>query len=107
MKYDEDIKSTSQILESFFSNFLNGKMETYSKLDNGWIKVLKSIPRDGEKMAAHSEIKEIKNGCVYIETDHSGWIQLLQIHKKKILFALKKEFPDIEFKDFLFIVKEK
>ncbi len=107
MKYDKEIKSASQILETYFSGILSGKMEEYSALDKGWHKILKSIPKDGERLASHTSIKEIKNGCMYIETDHSGWIQLLQLHKRKILYALKKEFSSINIKEFLYTVKEK
>ncbi len=107
MKFDDQIKSTSEIIEKCFSNLLEGKMKHYSSMDQGWEKILKNIPGNGEKIAAHSEIKEIKNGLLYIETDHSGWIQLIQLHKKQILFLLKKEFASLEIKDFYFTVKEK
>ncbi len=107
MKYDENIKSASEILETYFSSLLGGKIEEYNAQDKGWKKVLLTIPKDGEKMVAHSTIKEIKNGCMHIETDHSGWIQLLQLHKTKILTALKKEFPSLTIKSFSFSVKEK
>ncbi len=107
MKYDDDIKSASQVLETFFSGLLGSKANEYTTLDKGWQKVLKTIPRDGEKMASHSEIKEIKNGCLYIQTDHPGWVQLFQLHKKKIMYTLRKEFPSIQIKDFFFLIKEK
>ncbi len=106
MKYDEEIKKGSEILEKFFSGLLGGKIEEYTAQEKGWKKVLMNIPIDGEKMAAHSVIKEIKNGYIYIETDHSGWVQLFQLHKNSILRSLKKEFSTLEIKNIVFTVKE-
>ena len=114
MKYDT-IQSSSDILDNFFSGLLKGKMEELTSLDRGWQKVLCELDvgckriegetKDGEKLAIHSSVKEIKNGIIFVETDHPAWIQLFNFHKKRILSCFKKDFPQITVKDMNFTVK--
>lgn len=58
----------------------------------------------GANLAAHSRIKELEQGIVYIETDHPGWIQLLKIEERKILSALQKRFSGLEIKGIRFFL---
>ena len=114
MNYD-NIQSSSDILENFFSGLLKGKIDELSSLDTGWQKILCNLDtnnkrkegetKDGEKLATHSSVKEIKNEILFIETDHPAWIQLFNFHKKRILYSFRKEFPQIPIKDMNFTVK--
>ncbi len=106
MKYDNSIKSASNILETFFSDLLEDQFKEYKALDSGWQKVLLSLQGDGEKMASHSKIIDLKNQYLYVETDHPAWIQLFQLRKKKILIQLKKYFPSLEIKEIFFTLKK-
>ncbi len=115
MKYDELITSSATIIENYFSGLLKGKVEEISSLERGWQKVLCELDagskrkegqtKDGEKLAIHSNLKEIKNKILHIETDHNAYIQLFNFHKKRILFIFRKEFPQIPVKDMNFTIK--
>lgn len=115
MTNDEDINKASDLLESLFSDMLGDKVKEESNLRKGWKRVLEHIPKDektvekygyvGEKLAAHSRIIELKNNLLYLETDHPGWIQLFSLYRNKILKGLKKEFPELEIRDFSFMLK--
>jgi len=105
MTNDEDISKVSDLIESLFSDILVVKGKDENNLKKGWKKVLSHIPVDGEKLAAHSRIIELKNTLLCLETDHSGWIQLFYLYRKKIIQGLKKEFPALEIRDFSFVLK--
>lgn len=107
MTNDEDINKISDLLESLFSDILGGKSTNENNLNKGWKKVLQHIPIDGEKLAAHSRVLDLKNTLLCLETDHSGWIQLFYLYRKKIIQGLKKEFPSLEIHDFSFTLKGK
>ena len=43
--------------------------------------------------AAHSRIKTLEKGLVWIEVDHPGWKQILQTKKSKLLSDFHYRFP--------------
>lgn len=47
----------------------------------------------GKDIALHSEISDIDKNCLYLETDHPGWIQIINLKKQQILGEIEKEFP--------------
>ena len=115
---DFSVQSASDLLNNFFTDVLSFSPEKVfseaegGSLDRGWKTVLYSIrgygeERDiGEKLAAHSRIIDLKNDVLFLETDHSGWIQLFGLYKKRILTALKKEFPELKINGFSFTLKK-
>ncbi len=104
MKYD-NIQSSSNILEKFFSGLLSGKIEEFSSFDRGWQKILCQIPNKGEDLATHSNLKEIKNNILFVETDHPAWVQLFNFNKKRILKIFNEEFKEFNAKDIHFTIK--
>ncbi|MFI3256720.1 MAG: DUF721 domain-containing protein [Spirochaetales bacterium] len=106
MNNKDPIYKVSDILDSFFPDLLRNKIQEKNNLNENWRKVLLHIPKDGERLVAHSKILEIKNNSLYLETDHPGWIQLFNIYRRQILKALKEEFPALEIRDFSFILKK-
>ena len=109
---DFSVQSASDLLNNFFNDILlhDSKIADIP-LENKWKKVLSSIRGYGsdmdigEKLAAHSRIIDLKNDILFLETDHSGWIQLFYLHKKSILRSLKKEFPELTINGFSFTLK--
>ncbi len=106
MKFDNNIKEASKIMETFFSDLLEDKYKEYNALDTGWKKVLLLLKGDGEKLASHSTVQDLKNNILYVEADHPAWIQLFHMQKRKILVQLSKEFPSLEIKDLFFSLKK-
>ncbi|WP_428770244.1 DUF721 domain-containing protein [Treponema sp. HNW] len=109
---DFSVQSAGDVLNNLFSDVLSFSGTEGGSLEKGWKKVLLSVrgygeERDiGEKLAAHSRIIDLKNDVLFLETDHSGWIQLFGLYKKRILAALKKEFPELKINGFSFTLKK-
>ncbi len=85
--------------------------KAYSVLD-GWKKVLLKIksnknPYEGQNLAEHSKVVDLKNGILIIEVEHPGWIELLQLHKKFILKGLNMNMPSLKIKNLGFKLKKK
>ena len=75
-----------------------------------WQKILGRInskvnPYEGQNLAAHSRIIDIKNGIVLVEADHPGWIQLLKIHQNYILKGLQIKFPELKIRNIVYRLK--
>lgn len=107
MKTDDVyVQKASDLLDSIFTDIFSKAPQGGADLERGWKKVLQKIS-GGEKLAAHSRITDLKNDLLHIETDHPGWIQLFNMHQKRILKELKKEFPELSVKGFSFVLRGK
>ncbi|TFG63350.1 MAG: DUF721 domain-containing protein [Spirochaetales bacterium] len=56
----------------------------------------------GDEVAGHSRVKDVRNGTLYVEVDHPGWIQIMQFKKKKILSSVQKSYPLLTITDVRF-----
>ena len=107
MKTDEVyVQKASDLLDSIFTDIFSKAPQGGADLERGWKNILQKIS-GGEKLAAHSRIRDLKNDLLHIETDHPGWIQLFNMHQKRILKELKKEFPELSAKGFSFVLRGK
>lgn len=64
--------------------------ERYHTFFSAWEKVV------GERIAAHSQVKDIDNGVVLVEVDHPGWIQMIQLKQTQFVQALRRRYPDLQ-----------
>ena len=107
MKADDVyVQKASDLLDSIFTDIFSKAPQGGADLERGWKNILQKIS-GGEKLAAHSRIRDLKNDLLHIETDHPGWIQLFNMHQKRILKELKKEFPELSAKGFSFVLRGK
>jgi len=54
------------------------------------------MEKNGISSAAdHSWIKEVEKGLVWVEVDHPGWKQILQIKESKLLHDFRYRFPNM------------
>lgn len=107
MKTDDVyVQKASDLLDSIFTDIFSKAPQGGADLERGWKNILQKIS-GGEKLAAHSRIRDLKNDLLHIETDHPGWIQLFNMHQKRILKELKKEFPELSAKGFSFVLRGK
>lgn len=90
---DNDILHASQMITQVFKHISPQDMENGNRLLNSWRQTVESISRNGAKLAAHSHVVDLKNGILLVEADHSGWIQLLQLHQNYILTGLRRKNP--------------
>ncbi len=102
---DYDIKSSNQILESFFENINSAELEKSNNVVNAWKKTVLKIKPNGEKLASHSKVIDLKNDVLLVETDHPGWSQMLQLHRGFILKGLNMIVPELKIKTIAFRLK--
>ncbi|MEW5817364.1 MAG: DUF721 domain-containing protein, partial [Spirochaetota bacterium] len=83
------MERAGEILKNFLSRTQMDKAEEFTAFFNGWREVA------GERIAAHSVLRELERGKVIIEADHPGWIQIIQMNQQRILDQMRKKFPEI------------
>lgn len=98
------------MITEIFTNISNEDLRNSNDLCNIWKKVCSGIKsnRDshyGEKIAAHSNVVDLKNGILLVETDHSGWNQILQMYSKFILRGLHMNLPQLTIETLAFRTK--
>ncbi|MGN0729471.1 DUF721 domain-containing protein [Treponema sp.] len=105
-----DILSFGQVISDVFGSLKTEDAVNSINIYDEWKRILSRIksssnPNEGANMAGHSRVVDLKNGILFVEADHPGWISLIQMHKKYILTGLKMKFPRIEFKTLAFRLK--
>lgn len=85
---DSRIKTAREVLSAFFDEEKLRQGGRYAEFFSSWKFLV------GEQLAAHSHIADIKNGILYIEAEHPGWIQLLQLRQSAILAGIATRFPE-------------
>lgn len=106
-----EIMSSSDIMLKIanFSNVEENKIENVWKNVVSKIKNFQSSAEEeeitfGEKLANSSRVIDLKNGVLLVETDHPGWIQYLNFHKKFIIKGIKMAIPEIKISSLAFRV---
>ena len=44
----------------------------------------------------HSRIIDLKNGILWVEVDHPGWMQVLQLQQARILRQVRRQYPQLK-----------
>lgn len=104
--------SSANVLSRLFSSLSVDKLKESSDVMTAWQQTLNSIkgyqndgskPADyGSQLADHSQIIDLKDGVLIVETDHPGRIQMFQLYKNFILNGLKRKIPDIPIRNIVF-----
>ncbi len=84
---DSRVRKASDLLGALLSPKVAEKAELWSRFFSFWSRAA------GENLAAHSRPVDVRNGIVFVEADHPGWIQLLQIDQGRILEMIRHSFP--------------
>lgn len=108
--------SSGNILTRLFSSISVDKFKESSDVMAAWKETLysiKSYQKDevkpveyGSQLADHSHIVDLKDGTLYVETDHPGRMQLFQLYKRYILNGLKQKIPGIPIKNIVFKLRK-
>jgi len=87
-------KRVGDILTSIFDKSMVEKTCAYSSLFSCWSDIIEknNLPAT---VAAHSWIKSVEKGLVWIEVDHPGCKQILQTKERKLLYDFQYRFPDM------------
>jgi len=84
---DSRVKDISALLSAFFDEGKRREGEGYAGFFGSWKRIA------GERLAAHSRVKDIENDILVVEADHPGWIQLLQLRQSELLNSARALFP--------------
>lgn len=98
----------SQIVNEIFPNLRISDMENSVRMLDTWKTILSSINSrhcNTVNMADHSRVVDLKNGVLLVEVDHPGWIQMIQLHKKRILYLIHQKLPSLSVNTLAFRVK--
>ncbi len=86
---DSRVKDVSALLAAYFDEEKLRKGGQYAELFRGWERIA------GERLSAHSKVRDIENGILVIQAEHPGWIQLLQFRQAQMLEEAKALFPEL------------
>lgn len=92
---DKNVMTCADMITRVFTNIERTDIEKSNKVFSAWRRTTESIRPNGANIAAHSQIIDLKSGILLVETDHPGWIQMLQMHQKYILTGLRRAVPDL------------
>ncbi|MCR5698092.1 MAG: DUF721 domain-containing protein [Treponemataceae bacterium] len=108
----DEILRYDVMMSSLFSNIDAKKMQESIAVSKGWKEIVETIStnpaeknRTGILLAAHSKVVDLKNDILLVETDHPGYIQLMQNYKTYILRGLKMKYPQLNVKNICFKLK--
>lgn len=102
MSYDGMIMGSEEFVSKLMNVIDANKFKTNDKLYNTWRKVVGSVKNYGERLTAHSQPVDIKNGSLLVESDHNAWIQILQLNSGYILRGLKMYAPELKITSLVF-----
>lgn len=88
----------SRLMQTIEANTFNQN----SQLVNTWKKVVGSVKNYGERLTAHTQVVDIKNGVLLVETDHSSWNQILQLNSRYIIKGMNMYVPDLKIRSLAF-----
>jgi len=58
----------------------------------------------GSVLAAHTRLKDVRDGILIVEADHPGWLQMARLRKEVILSAARAAAPDARIADIRFVL---
>lgn len=116
---NENILPFSKIIINAFDEVKNERAYIKKTINiyDEWKKIIKELKvksvdsvllndeDERENLSYHSRVVDLKAGILFIEVDHPGWIEFLNIHKYPILIKLRKKFPETDFKTLAFFLK--
>lgn len=86
---DSRVRQASDLLSAILSPAVGEKAAAWARLGGFWARTV------GETLAAHSRIADLRNGTAFVEADHPGWIQLLQLKQDSSLKAIRAAYPEL------------
>jgi hypothetical protein len=88
------MKRVGDLLSAIFDEKTLKKADGYSAFFSCWKDL---VEKNGIAAAsAHTWIKSLDKGLVWIEVDHPGWKQILQTKESKLLSDFRYRFPDLD-----------
>lgn len=80
----------SNIISKVFEKIDKNKIEDSNNLINAYNEIVQNIAKSGKLLREHTRVHDVKNGILYIESDHPGLSSLLHLYSHYIISELKK-----------------
>ena len=88
------MKRAGDVFSAIFDEAMMKKANGYSAFVSCWKDLMEK--NHIAAAAAHSRIKKLEQGLVWIEVDHPGWKQILQTKESKLLHDFRYRFPELD-----------
>ena len=94
------MKKAGDLLKEFFDNLGISAVKT-ENIYSCWKEIA------GKEIGENSRVFDIKKEIVFVEADHPGWIQIINLKKEHILTKINEKFPEKEIREIKVILKNK
>jgi hypothetical protein len=86
------MKKAGELLSQFFDRQTIAKVQRYAAFCEAWPDIASAyaIAAAGD----HAKIVRFERQVLCIETDHPGWIQILQTKQRELLHEFQRRFPE-------------
>ena len=95
------MKTAGELLSAFFDEQMMNKAQGYSDLFSSWMSITEAC--GAAAAGAHSRILELERTILLVETDHPGWMQILQTKQRRLLAHIRKSFPALNIQGISFL----
>lgn len=83
------MKKASDYINEIFDSIQIDEHTHQISLFQSWEKIA------GSDIAAHSKIHELEGKTLVISVDHPGWIQMIDLQKRRILRKISAQYPEL------------
>ena len=94
------MKKAGDLLKNFFENLNIKEPKGGKTITSSWKEIA------GAELSEHTRIKDIRKDTVYVEADHPGWLQILELKKRSIIGNINENFPDKDIKEIRISLKK-
>ena len=94
------MKKAGDLLKSFFENINVREPKGGKTITSSWKEIA------GQDLSEHTRIKDIRKDTIYIEADHPGWLQILELKKRSIIGNINNIFPEKDINDIRISLKK-
>ncbi|MCL2293857.1 MAG: DUF721 domain-containing protein [Spirochaetes bacterium] len=93
------MKKAGDLLKNYLNN-LGIPAEKKENIYSCWHEIA------GKEIADNSQVIDIKNETISLETEHPGWIQIINFKKDHILKKINEKFPEKKIREIKVILKK-
>ena len=94
------MKKAGEFLKEFFDN-LGIPAEKSETIYSCWEEIA------GKEIAENSSVVDIKKETLFVEAEHPGWIQIINLKKAVILEKIDEKFPEKKISEIKIVLKKR
>ena len=94
------MKKAGEILKVFFDTLGISAVKTET-IYSGWKEIA------GKEIAENSRVVDVKKEILFVEADHPGWIQIINLKENLILEKINEKFPEKKINKIKIILKKR